>query len=484
VRALFVQTLQLGLPFALWVAYRFGAKLPRVFYRPDFPCIVAAGFAGLGILRAARFAWRTLPSVQGWEANAIALAIVEGQGFSFRGDMRWLWDKRIGDPNEYFPTAWADPVYTYLLAGLHALFGDNAFAAAFAVSFACIAAILYVVYRLGVRFGGRWTGAAAVILLSAHTELYVSFFADINSTAFATCVLTVCILVAARYFEQPTTLRLAVLGAVTGVTVLTWPASVYFAYGLIAAMAFFHRANLRAAILRPVTLLVLAALVVAPWTIRNYLTFGEYVLVRTGAGELAYAATVASASTFMPDAPQTTAQVPWTSTGPIAAIREIVRDRLKRIAIERFVVEQVAASSPPGYEHFNEAQRDKLHFDRAKNFVLDYPTVAAQMAIAKMEAYVTRFGLYGLVLIGLAVAGAVLAIRDPRSWPATLVVVTYLPLFVLVTPFFDRYRSPVEPAIVILATIALGMIDARLGTAVNERTASRPRLARSSFAES
>ncbi len=161
------------------------------------------------MLRVARYAWQMLPQVDGWEADDIARSIASGHGFSFPGNWRWLWDMSAGNPNEFFPTAWADPVYTHLLAGLHVLLGEHAYAGAFAVSFVCIAIIFYCVYRLGSRIRGAWSGALAVILLALHGETFVSFFGDINSTGFATCILTAYVLVAVRYFEVPSRGRLA-----------------------------------------------------------------------------------------------------------------------------------------------------------------------------------------------------------------------------------------------------------------------------------
>ena len=82
-----------------------------------------------------------------------------------------------------------------------------------------------------------------------------------------------------------------------------------------------------------------------------------------------------------------------------------------------------------------------------------------------------RLGVYGLALLVLAVLGAMLAIRDPRSWSATLLVASYSGLFLLVMPFFDRYRTPVEPTIVLLATIPLAL----------GRSGSWPRIAAASL---
>jgi hypothetical protein len=72
------------------------------------------------------------------------------------------------------------------------------------------------------------------------------------------------------------------------------------------------------------------------------------------------------------------------------------------------------------------------------------------------------------------VLGAALAIKDPRSWPPTLMVGVTSLLFLLVTPYFPRYRSPIEPSIVVLAAIALRFFDARLKERLRGRTQHLP----------
>ena len=252
------------------------------------------------------------------------------------------------------------------------------------------------------------------------------------------------------------------LGLVTGFTVLSSPGTVYFAYALAASLVVYHRSVLSTGIVGPPLSCSPRRCVVLPWSIRNYETFGTFVLVRTGAGEIASTSTVATAATFMPDMAHSPAPVPWTSTGPMAAIAELLQDRDKRIALHDFEFDVFEAAPPPGYAAMNEAQRDAIHFERAKEFVVEHPVVAAEMAIAKWEALAMNFGVYGLALLVLAALGAAHAIKDPRSWPLTLMVGATSLIFLLIIPYFARYRSPIEPSIVVLAAIALRIFDERL----------------------
>jgi hypothetical protein len=167
--------------------------------------------------------------------------------------------------------------------------------------------------------------------------------------------------------------------------------------------------------------------------------------------------------------------VPWTSAGPAAAIAEQLQDSEKRKALQAFEVDVLAMAPPPGYAAMNEAQRDAIYFERAREFVVDHPVVAAELAIAKGKALATKFGLYGLALLALAMLGAMLVVKDPRSWPVTLMVVATGLIFLLAIPYVARYRSPIEPSIVVLAAIALRIFDARLQSAFGnpEVTAAR-----------
>jgi len=57
--------------------------------------------------------WRN-PNL-GFEAYWIAKALAAGNGYSFPSEGRWLFDP-VYD-GSFHPTAWADPVYTFILAG-------------------------------------------------------------------------------------------------------------------------------------------------------------------------------------------------------------------------------------------------------------------------------------------------------------------------------------------------------------------------------
>jgi hypothetical protein len=425
------------------------------------PRFMAVAVAMIGLVPVLRYAWYRLPVVRGWEADDIARNLVNGRGFEFSSQSRWLWDKWHAQVGDTHPTAWVDPVYTFLLAGAHAVFDQHAYLAMFLLSFLCIAVVFACVYRLASRFGTEWTGVLAVGLLAIHLALFKTFFNDISNSAIATAMMSVTALVAVRYFEQPTFRRLVELGLMSGFLVLSCPAAQYSVALLALAIAWHHGPEFKVALPRALAFAVLAALVVAPWTLRNYLVFGELVLVRNGAGQIAWDGTVGPAATFLPGAAKTPVPAPWRSNGPRDAVWRMT-DKQWRLPMHRYQVASVAATPPHGYAQMNEAQRDQFYMSRTIEFIAQNPGVAAAMAIVKIQVFLTVFGGYGVLIAALAALGALLASREHRSWPLALATLGYSMPFLLVITYYGRYRAPVEPLIVVLAAVGLWLAWQRL----------------------
>jgi 4-amino-4-deoxy-L-arabinose transferase-like glycosyltransferase len=454
--------------------WRTAIQAPRsLLGSPRLPVLIALVLAGAASLQTLLYAGWRIRSVRGWEADNIARALVGGHGFSFSGDQRWLWDQWNGSETSYYPTAWADPVFTFLLAGAHWVFGEHAFAAIYALDFLCIGLVLYWSWRLAERFAGPWAGAAAIVLLAANTLLGVSVFDTINNTAFAAAAVTLGALVAVRYFERPDSQRLVQLGLYTGFMILTCPVMEFFLPLLAAALLVLHWRDSRARWQRPLALLALALVVVSPWTLRNYLAFGEWVLVRDGGGQLAWDGTVGAASTFAPETTGLQLPPPWKADGPRAAIENLL-DVEESYALHRYQVDAVRADPPPGYESSNEAQRDKYYMAASEAFMLREPQIAAELGVAKLEVFAMRFGKYGVIVLALAVAGAVLLRREIRSAPLTLMAAAYCAPFAVLVPYFGRYRTPIEPVLTVLAAVVLlRLVSAYAGGVLGDTTQQR-----------
>jgi len=402
------------------------------------------------------FAVHHASGLQGYEAEWTARAILDGHGFSVRGNHRHLWYGL--DADKIYPTAWVDPVFTYTLAGAHWLFGRYAFPAIVGLNFLALAAVMYMAYNLSARFGGPWAGVVAVVFIALHVH-FLRGYIGIDNAPLASFFLMLTVLVAVRYFEQPTAIRLVVMGVFTGASLLACPAVQYLAYGIALAVFVHHLISRQVslAIVRPIAMLALAAVVLAPWAIRNYRTFGETVLVRNGAGQMAYVGTVAAAETFMPGAAKSALPAPWQSSGPREAITRMI-NKPYRMALNHYQVDAWVATPPPNYEQMNEAQRDKLYFKRTKDFVREHPRAFIEMGLTKLQIFTLRYGKYGFGLVLLAIAGAVLTLRETRSWPLSLAAASYAAPFVLIVAYYERYRLPIEPVLAVLSAVAVAFV--------------------------
>lgn len=418
------------------------------------PLLVGLAVSGIAFRPTLGYAWRRLDVVRGWEAESIAQAILAGHGFSFSGASRWHWEAWNGDPNTFHPTAWMDPVFTYLLAAIHWLFGDAAFAVVYLLNFACIGITAWCCWHLARRFAGPWAGALAIVLLAANRQLGISIFDTINNTAFSMAVVAAGALVAVRWFEQPGRARLVALGLFSGFMVLSVPATQYFLPLLAAGVALRCWSDRKARWRQPLVALLLAAAVIAPWTIRNYVVFDEFVPVRNGAGQIIWEDTVGIVSTFAPEKTRLALPAPWQSRGPRDAVQQmLVTDN--RVAMHKYEFYTIEAAPPPGWHEMNEAQRDKFYLEQGMALVRAEPLLAAQLAIAKLEAFLFRMGIFGAVVIALALIGALLLLRDRRSWPLLLMSVAYVAPFVLAIAYFARYLTPIMPVFAVLAAAAL-----------------------------
>jgi hypothetical protein len=106
----------------------------------------------------------------GYEPEWVALAIAKGHGFSFPGNHHWLFDG--ASPDEYYPTAWVEPVFAYLFAACLWLFGEYGRLVIAGVNLVLLAATMVVVFHLGKYVAGRLGGLLCVALIILHWSFH------------------------------------------------------------------------------------------------------------------------------------------------------------------------------------------------------------------------------------------------------------------------------------------------------------------------
>jgi 4-amino-4-deoxy-L-arabinose transferase-like glycosyltransferase len=175
------------------------------------------------------------------------------------------------------PTAEHPPLYSVVLAGLAKLGGTSPDAQRLAGS-AFGAGTIATLGVLGRRLAGWRAGLLAAAIAAVYPVLVAADGALMSESLFGLLV-ALSLLAAYRLLEAPSTGRALALGAVAGLAALT-RAEALLLLPLVLVPVLRRPAGLRAA----VAAILALAVVLAPWTLRNWITFDRPVLVATNSG--------------------------------------------------------------------------------------------------------------------------------------------------------------------------------------------------------
>jgi hypothetical protein len=314
---------------------------------------------------------------------------------------------------------------------------------------------------LGRRTAGNAVGLVAAGLAAISPMMFLSEATLMSETVFVFLV-TAALLLALRAYERPTPLRVAALGLVLGLAVLTRAEAGVLGLLLLAGLL---RPRVDAASWgRRVGLaaigVVLMAAVVVPWTIRNQQTFREFVPVSNNLGtalagancRLTYSGTSLGS---------------WRSTFGAG-------DAAAGLCFTGFNGRQ---------PNFNEARAAAAARHRGITYARDHLGDLPKVALARLgrtfgvfrpEQQVRLEALEGRplgweragtwfewVLYPFAIAGAILLVRRRAPvWPLAASVLSVLAA-TLVTYGNQRFRIGAEPAILIAAATAVVAIGTR-----------------------
>ncbi len=363
------------------------------------------------------------------EIGGVAQSIADGRGFSspYGGDTG--------------PTALVSPVFAYFLAGVFKILGAYSHASALTVVIfdsLCSALTCLPIFALARHTFDRNTALAAAWFWA------FSPFAIHASTAYVweTCLSTLLMAVAfamAMWLDQHRPIKMWLLfGFLWGVIALS-NASLIAPFPFILGWIVMQRKLYSAALLRFPAVAALATLLcISPWAVRNYITFRSPVFLRSGlSGDGLYTAVMADTAKGR--------ECAYGMVNCSEGRREYRRMGEKAYMASRGQIATGIISRHPAHYLFLSAQRawffwtgDWAHFNRFVG-----------------RAMVFRFGLYA-VLSALGIAGLFVAIRK-RLPCATLYAIPLLvyPMIYYFTQVQARYRHPIEPYLVILASYAI-----------------------------
>jgi 4-amino-4-deoxy-L-arabinose transferase-like glycosyltransferase len=354
--------------------------------------------------------------------NRLALGLLGGSGYdsTFRG-----------------------PVYPLFLAGIYALFGFSVAAARVFQALAGAATAIIIFFIANEIFSKR-----AALIAAAVVALYpylIYFSGDILSETLFTFLISLCVYFLLVNFRKNNYVLSAVYGGVSGITLLCKGTFLPF-YAISLALILFLPGPDRPKKIKMAGLaLAFTALIVLPWTARNYRSYHKFVLLGLSGQSL------------------------WLANNPQAfklqALPETNQDRLD----ENFTWFDEAKykeilSLPPvqADERFRKEAREfifanpgqfvSLSFKRLVHFWRPFPVVATNRN--KLIALLTS----GL-LLPLGLLGVILSLK--KYWKKTLALLALLGSFTLIHMVFTssiRYRVPLDPYFIIFASFTISLV--------------------------
>jgi 4-amino-4-deoxy-L-arabinose transferase-like glycosyltransferase len=383
----------------------------------------------------------------GYEAGRIARAIALGRGFS---------DPLFGQTG---PTAWLAPVFPYVLATIFRLLGIFTKASALAILSldSLFSALTCVpIFLIARRAFHRETGVLAGWVW-AFFPFAVYFSADfIWDTCLTTLLLTVLFLVALLLANSRSLWAWAAFGALWGAAALSDP-TVLSLLPFLAGWALF-RGREQGRRMAPAAIMLAAALVVVlPWQWRNYARLHRLVPIRDSfwlamrVGNTGHLANHWSLEAL-----------PGTNPAEMEKFRRL--GELAYMAENRRQVLSLIRARPGWFAWAT--------LRRVLYFWTGFWTLPSANANAPLSFFDPDqpFDLATLVLSTsvtlLAVVGLWSAFRrrNPIAWPCLLVLLVFPGVYYLADPDV-RYRHPIEPVLIVLASYAVRAGSLRLKAA-------------------
>ena len=217
------------------------------------------------------------------------------------------------------------PLYAFLCAGVYAVTGHSRLAVVL-VQIATSSLLSVIVLRLGRRLG-RSTGSsfAAALVPALHPGLIIYAVRKLHPLNLDALLIATSLLALLRARDAGRLRPFAAAGVLLGVTILSRPTIGLFVLAAAGWLACTAASGKRLS--GPILLVCSAALIVAPWTIRNALVFHQLVPITTDTGELFWRGnhTGASGSGYLPNGRPVFADAPPALQQAIASRNELER---------------------------------------------------------------------------------------------------------------------------------------------------------------
>ena len=337
------------------------------------------------------------------------------------------------------------PLYPLMIGAIYRLFGERQFLVQL-VQALCFAGTSVAAYDIGRRLYNARTGFLAGLLCTLHPAL-LRYVADFHLETLFTFLLTISVWLSVRFYQDPTIKRASAFGALCALTALTKAVAVLYAPLFIAGWWLSRKGSRskiepRTAILAAATALATMAVVISPWTVRNYVVTGHPVPISTGFSDAFLRGYVFSKTEYI-----TLRQPPYTDgeNESNAMFRQIC-------AAEGAVWEQ------------DDYQTDKILNRAAKARFLASPLAFVRKTVVglftfwyEMTSLKTSLAAGTMALAAWVFAAIGLLRSRTEKRPAWLLLlpILYLNLFLAPLLALGRYSVPIMPCLMVLSAFGL-----------------------------
>ena len=349
------------------------------------------------------------------------------------------------------PSAYTQPLYGWFLAGLYYPFGHSWLAVGLAQIVVAVLTAL-VVFEIGSRLRSPALGLVAALITTLHPYV-VWHDVHLNREVLDGLLLAALTLCALSAYERRSLPFAATTGAVAGLAILGNARLVLLP--VLVAVYVAWRTPLGHAVTAAALVIGVAALVVAPWVVRNKVQVGCYAIT-TDARALwkannANTRKVLDSGGWIDDVPELPGGPPWpelaadrTLAGTPTSVDECAQMRLYRDEVLDFWRDH------PGEKGLLALQASRMLWNPVPQESDESGSGAARLARRTIEpAFV--LALYALALVGLFVA--------PAHFVAlAALMLAYNTLAAMVFAGTVRYRAPWDFLLALLAAFALSFL--------------------------
>jgi 4-amino-4-deoxy-L-arabinose transferase-like glycosyltransferase len=384
-----------------------------------------------------------LPGIQDQVSyDALARSLLAGRGYSFTE--HWY-----PFTLAYTPTAHWSFIYPLYLAVVYVVTGYHPLAARVIQAVVGGALICLLVYLIGRRVADEETGLIAAGLAAVY-GYFVYYSAALMTETFFIVSVLLALYLSLKLKERPTLARWLSLGLALGAAALLRQTILIFVPFLLVWL--FWELRKEAGRRRQVAVPIVAiALVIAPWTIRNYVVYHQFLLLNSNAGYALFASNNPRLGTN------------WRN-------------------------DEVVVPIPREMYGLNEAQLDQALTRQGLAFIVEDPQRYLWLTVDKLQEYfrfwpssdssslsnvnrVLSFGLFlPFMLLGLGLSFS----RWRRFSVLYLFMVVHTSIHLLSWPS-PRYRLPVDAVLIIFAALAVCELARQMVTWLR-RLALLPRL--------